>query len=153
MELAGITRDTETSQLIVIHKDPATGEPTGTINEQTIQLVERVIPQASPEEYAEPIAEIFEMFVSYGITSQQTAEGHRAPLDAVKLLESGGRLEQRVFVSWDWKTTLNLAYTLEEIESQIQNRATYASDLVYPDYVKMFADGGPFSATSLLLDR
>ena len=152
MELAGITRDTETSQLIVIHKDPATGEPTGAINEQALQLVERVIPQASPEEYAEPIAEIFEMFLSYGITSQQTAEGHRAPLDAVKLLESGGRLEQRVFVSWDWKTTLNLAYTLEDIESQIQNRAAYASDLVYPNYVKIFADGGPFSATSLLLE-
>ena len=41
---------------------------------------------------------------------------------------------------------LRKLYTLEEIESQIQNRATYASDLVYPDYVKMFADGGPFSA-------
>ena len=152
LELAEITKDTETSQLIVIHKDPETGEPTGTINEQTIQMVERQIPQATAEEYAEPIIEIFEMFLSYGITSQQPAEGHRAPLDALRLLESEGRLEQRVFVSWDWKTTLNLAYTLEDIEGQIRNRADYATDLVYPNYVKIFADGGPFSATSLLIE-
>jgi len=152
MEIAGITKDTETSQLIVIHKDPETGEPTGAINEQSIQLVERKIPQASAEEYAEVIEGIFEMFLSYGITAQQTAEGHRAPLDAMKLLEGDGRLEQRVFVSWDWKTTLNLAYTLEDIEDQIRNRSQYQTELVYPNYVKIFSDGGPFSRTSLLLE-
>lgn len=152
LEISGITRDTETSQLIVIHKDEKTGGPTGTINEQTLQMVERHIPQASAEEYAETIAEIFEMFLSHGITSQPPAEAQRAPLDAVKVLEKKGRLEQRVFASWDWKTTLNLAYTLEDIEGQIKNRSRYASDRVYPNYVKIFADGGPFSATSLLLE-
>jgi predicted amidohydrolase YtcJ len=151
MELAEITAETPTSQLIVIHKDPATGEPTGTIQEQAIQLVERVIPQATPEEYAPFIEDVFEMFASYGITSQQTAEGHKGPLEAVKLLESEGRLQQRVFVGWDWKTTLNLAYTVEEIESQIENRSIYASDLVYPDYVKIFGDGSVAARTSLLL--
>ena len=44
-----------------------------------------------------------------------------------------------------------LAYTLDDIEGQIKNRSKYASDYIYPDYVKIFADGGPFSATSLLL--
>lgn len=149
---AGINRETETSQLIVIHKDRETGEPTGTINEQTIQLVERQIPQASAEEYADTIEDIFEMFLSYGITAQQPAEGHRAPLDAMQYLEARQRLEQRVFVSWDWKTTLNLAYTLEDIENQIRERAKYQSDRVHPNYVKIFADGGPFSRTSLLLE-
>lgn len=152
LEIAGITKDTETNQLIVIHKDSETGEPTGTINEQTIQLVERHIPQATAEEYAETIRGIFEMFLSYGITAQQPAEGHRAPLDAMQLLESSGNLEQRVFVSWDWKTTLNLAYTLDDIEGQIKNRGQYQTEYVYPNYVKIFSDGGPFSQTSLLLE-
>ncbi|MEH6584504.1 MAG: amidohydrolase [Halioglobus sp.] len=152
LALAGITKDTQTNQLIVIHKDPDSGEPTGTINEQTIQLVERHIPQATAEEYAETIEDIFEMFLSNGITGQQTAEGHRAPMDAMKYLEENGRLEQRVFVSWDWNTTLNLAYTLEDIESQIQGRAQYQTERVYPNYVKIFSDGGPFSRTSLLLE-
>ena len=70
MELAGIDADTPTSQLIVIEKD-ANGEPTGTIREQAIQLVERVIPQASAEEYAPAIEEVFDMFASYGVTSQK----------------------------------------------------------------------------------
>ena len=152
LELAGISKDTKTSQLIVIHKDEATGEPTGTINEQTIQMVEKVIPQAAPEQYIGYITEIFEMFLSYGITSQQSAEGHKVPLDALKIMEEKGDLDERVFVSWDWKTTLNLAYSLEDIEDQIKNRAEYASDFVYPNYVKIFADGGPFSATSGLLE-
>lgn len=151
LELAGINKDTETSQLIVIHKDPTTGEPTGTINEQTIQMVERVIPQAEVADYSETIYGIFETFLSYGITSQQTAEGHRVPMDALKQLENNNRLKERVFVSWDWKTTLNLAYSLEDIESQIKTREKYASSFIYPNYVKIFADGGPFSATSLLL--
>ena len=152
MELAGITAETETNQLIVIEKDEATGEPTGTIREQAIQLVERVIPQAGAEDYAEAIDGIFEMFLSYGITSQQPAEGHRAPLDGLKLLEAEGRLHQRVFVSWDWKTTLNLAYTVDEIESQIKNRSQYESELIRPNYVKIFADGSPSSRTSALIE-
>ncbi|WKK65728.1 amidohydrolase [Lutimonas zeaxanthinifaciens] len=152
LELAGISKDTRTSQLIVIHKDEKTGEPTGTINEQTIQMVEKVIPQAKPEEYISYISEIFEMFLSYGITSQQTAEGHKVPLDALKIMEENGNLNERVFVSWDWKTTLNLAYSLEDIEAQIKNREKYASEFIYPNYVKIFADGGPFSGTSGLLE-
>ena len=151
MELAGITKDTETSQLIVIHKDPSTGEPTGTINEQTIQMVERVIPQAQVADYGETIYGIFDTFLSYGITSQQTAEGHEVPIEALKQLEDNNRLKERVFVSWDWKTTLNLAYSLDDIENQIKTREKYASGFIYPNYVKIFADGGPFSGTSLLL--
>jgi predicted amidohydrolase YtcJ len=151
LELAGITQETPTSQLIVVEKNPKSGEPTGTIREQAMQLVERVIPQASAQEYAEVIAEIFGMFLSYGVTAQQTAEGHRVPLEALKLLEAEGRLRQRVFVSWDWKTTLNLAYTVDEIERQIENRGAYESELVYPNYVKIFSDGSPGARTSLLL--
>jgi len=151
LELAGIDSDTETSSLVVIDKDPDTGEPTGTIFEQAIQLVERQIPQASPEEYAEAVEPILEMFLSYGITSQQTAEGHKAPLDGVKLLESQGKLNQRLFVSWDWKTTLNLAYTVDDIEAQIANRSVYESDRIRPNYVKIFSDGSPISESSTLL--
>jgi len=151
LALAGITRETPTSQLVVVEKNPKSGEPTGTIREQAMQLVERVIPQASAQEYAEVIEEIFDMFLSYGVTAQQTAEGHRIPLEALKLLEAEGRLRQRVFVSWDWKTTLNLAYSVDEIERQIENRGAYESELVHPNYVKIFSDGSPGARTSLLL--
>lgn len=152
LELAGITADTYSDNAVVIVKDPETGEPTGTLRELAMQQIEIVIPQATAEEYAEPIYDIFDMFLSYGVTSQQTAEGHRAPLDALKLMEKENLLHQRVFVSWDWRTTLNLAYSLEEIEEQIQNRAIYNSENIYPNYVKIFADGTPASKTSLLLE-
>jgi predicted amidohydrolase YtcJ len=152
LELAGITAETETSNLIVVAKDPTTGEPTGLVNEQAMQLVERVITQADPEEYVGPVSEIFEMFLSYGITAQQPAEGHRISLEALKLMEEAGTLDQRVFVSWDWKTTLNLAFTVEEIEDQIRNRAIFESESIRPNYVKIFADGSPASFSSILLE-
>ena len=151
LEMAGINRDTESNHLMVILKDPETGEPTGTIRELSLQMVERVIPQATAEQYAKPIEQVFEDFASLGITTQQTAEGHRAPLQALKMLEAQGRLKQRVFVSWDWKTTLNLAYTLEDIEEQIENRANYESEMIRPNYVKIFSDGSPMAGTALLL--
>ena len=135
-----------------IDKDSDTREPTGTIREQAIQMVEQSIPQATPEVYAPYIKEVFDMFKSYGITSQQTAEGHRGALHAVKLLEERGELEQSMYISWDWKTTLNLAYSVEDIESQIENRAIYASDLVYPNYVKIYGDGSPSGRSSLLME-
>lgn len=152
LELAGITADTHSDNATVIVKDPNTGEPTGTLRELAMQLIEIVIPQATAEEYAEPIYDIFDMFLSYGVTSQQSAEGHRAPLDALQLMENEDLLHQRVFVSWDWRTTLNLAYPLEDIADQINNRAKYASENIYPNYVKIFADGTPASKTSLLLE-
>ncbi len=151
LEMAGINKDTESNHLMVILKDPETGEPTGTIRELSLQMVERVIPQATAEQYAKPIEQVFDDFASLGITTQQTAEGHRAPLQALKMLEAQGRLKQRVFVSWDWKTTLNLAYTLEDIEEQIKNRANYESEMIRPNYVKIYSDGSPMAGTALLL--
>jgi len=152
LELAGITKDTPTDSKVVIVKDPETGEPTGTLRELAMPLIEIVVPQATAEEYAEPIYNIFNMFLSYGVTSLQTSEGHRAPLDALKLMEKDGFLHLRVFVSWDWKTTLNLAYPIEDIENQIATRAKYQTDLVYPNYVKIFADGTPPARTALLIE-
>jgi len=152
MELAGIDADTPTSQLIIIDKDPESGEPTGTIREQAIQLVEQAITQATAEEYVEPIRDVFAMFASYGVTTQQTAEGHRIPLEAMQLMEANGELDQRVFVSWDWRTTLNLAYSIEDIEQQIENRSNFESELIRPNYVKVFGDGSPGPQTSLLLE-
>ncbi len=152
LELGGIDRDTPSSVKSVVVKDSKTGEPTGTLREQAMQRIEIVVPQAGVVEYARTIYEIFEMFLSYGITSQQTAEGHRVPLDALKLLEREGYLRERVFVSWDWRTTLNLAYSLDDMKSQIEGRESYASDLIYPSYVKIFADGSPMAHTSLLLE-
>ncbi len=75
LELGGIDRDTPSSVKSVVVKDSKTGEPTGTLREQAMQRIEIVVPQAGVAEYARTIYEIFEMFLSYGITSQQTAEG------------------------------------------------------------------------------
>ena len=54
------------------------------------------------------------------------------------MLEAHGKPQQRVFVSGDWKTTLNLACTLEDIEEQIKIRTRDELELIRPNYVKFF---------------
>ena len=45
LERAGIDADTPTDKLYIIEKDPETGEPTGTVRESAMRLVERVAEQ------------------------------------------------------------------------------------------------------------
>ena len=152
IEAAGFTSETPTSTTFVVVKDPVTGEPTGTIREQAIQWVERAIPQAAPAEFEPVIENVIDQFLSYGITTQQTAEGNRIHIQALQSLEKEGRLHQRMYVSWDWRTTLNLAFTIEETEQDIIDRKTFASSRIHPDWVKIFADGSPMAHTSLLIE-
>ena len=45
------------------------------------------------------------------------------------------------------------AYTLDDIETQIKDRAKYESAMIRPNYVKIFSDGSPGDRTSLLLEH
>ena len=67
-----------------------------------------------------------------GLQPRKLRRGNLASLQTLKLLEMQGRLKQRVFVRWDWKTTLNLVCDLRDIEEQIKNRANYESEMIRP---------------------
>ncbi len=143
LELANITSDTPTDELYIIDKDPKTGEPSGTIRESTMRMVEQVAEQPSLEEYYKAFSDVFHEYNQEGVTSMQTAEGNTAWLDVVQAMENKGDLTMRLYIGWDWHLHLTTPYTNDEMDEQILNRSKYASDMVKPDFVKIFTDGTP----------
>ncbi len=152
LEMAGIDADTPTDAYYVIDKDPDTGEPTGTIRESAIRLVEQVAEWPTTEEYTEAVGQIFNDYNSFGVTSMQTAEGNKLWLDFTKTMETDGDLSMRLFVGWDWHMHLTTPYSNEEMDEQIANRAIYESDLISPNYVKVFLDGTPDGYTAPFIE-
>ena len=142
IEVAGITAATPSSPTAVVEKD-ANGEPSGVVREGTIRLVEQALPQPQLGVFSQAIRDVFRTFNSGGVTSMQTGEGHEHALNATKLLEDANDLTMRLFVAWDWHLAQITPYTNEEMDAQIANRGAYASDMIDPNFVKIFTDGAP----------
>jgi predicted amidohydrolase YtcJ len=143
LELAGIDADTPTDDKVVIEKDPVTGEPTGTLRESAMRLIEQVADWPTSEENYEAFAEVFRRFNSQGVTTMRTAEGNTRWLDVIRDMDAAGDLEMRLFVSWDWHMHLTTPFTDDEMDAQIEERGRYASDLLSANSVKIFLDGTP----------
>ncbi len=143
LEVAAITAETPSDKSAIVEKDPDTGEPTGVVREGTIRLVEQTFAQPPLNEYSQEIRNVFSQFNALGVTSMQTAEGNEHALNATQRLEQAGDLTMRLFVSWDWHLAQITPYTDDEMDAHIAGRAKYASDLIAPNYVKIFTDGAP----------
>ncbi len=68
LELAGITKDTPDPEGGVIKKDPATGEPSGLLQESAMGLVYGLKQEYSKEQYKESLLWLQEWFNSIGVT-------------------------------------------------------------------------------------
>jgi len=143
LEVVAITAETPSDKSAIVEKDPDSGEPTGVVREGTIRLVEQAFAQPPLNEYSQEIRNVFSQFNALGVTSMQTAEGNEHALNATQRLEQAGDLTMRLFVSWDWHLAQITPYTDDEMDAHIAGRAKYASDLIAPNYVKIFTDGAP----------
>ena len=152
LALAGIDKDTPTDEKYIIEKDPKTGEPTGTLRESAMRLVEQVADWPAVRENAVAFEKVFAEFNSVGVTTMRTAEGQTPWLKAVKKLERTGDLTMRLFVSWDWHMHITTPFTNEEMDRQIRKRGKYESDMVAANSVKIFLDGTPIGRTSLFVE-
>jgi hypothetical protein len=68
LELAGITKDTPNPVGGLIMKDPATGEPTGILKDNAIDLIFNIIPEKSTEENVLAAKRALEEAKKFGIT-------------------------------------------------------------------------------------
>jgi predicted amidohydrolase YtcJ len=152
LEMAGITKETPATSQIVFDTDKETGEPSGTVREFAMGLVEKVLAPTPVEQFASSLQSIAKNFNSYGFTALQPAEGSRSWMEGATYLDSQGGLSMRLFPAWDWHTSIALASTNEEADQLIARWSEFVSPLVYPRYVKMYYDTSPDSYTALLLD-
>ena len=131
--------------------DPETGEPTGTIKEYTMSLVEQALGATDPERIAPGLSETLEIFSAAGFTSVKEAGAEIWTVEAANLLDNQGELKVRLFPAWFHLGHIG-AMTPEESRTVATDWEQYRTPMVYPRYVKMYADGSPASHSSLLLE-
>jgi len=95
LELAGITRDTPDPADGVIHRDPATGEPTGLLLEMAGFLRDRLGVTRNPAQFDRGVESLNTRLLSYGITSVQDA----GPSNGLDRWQTFAQLQERGLLS------------------------------------------------------
>jgi hypothetical protein len=141
LALAGVDRKTADPPGGAVARD-SSGEPTGLVQENAMQLLKSVIPEPSPGEYARMVLAAGSAQLSKGITSASEAGATPALLQAYRALDREGKLVNRVHL---------MAMRLSEENGRpLPLPEKYLSDFLRLDSVKLFADGGLSGATAAL---
>ncbi len=148
LEAAGIDRGTPDPPDGRIERDPLTGEPTGTLHEGAMALVEDMIPPTSPGDWERAILEAQGFLHSLGITAWQDAWVGPEHLDAYLALAGTGRLTARVVASLWWDRSLGL----QQVEDLLARRARAAEGGIDAGTVKIMIDGVVENFTAHLLE-
>ncbi len=149
LALAGITRDTPDPADGRIERDPRTGEPSGTLREDAVDLVSRLLPAWTDAELAAGLARAQALANQAGITAAFEASASESYLRAYAVADRGGELTIRVTVAADGAPdSTGIAGLVRRVSDW---RARYASPRVRPIAVKLFEDGVIESGTAALL--
>jgi predicted amidohydrolase YtcJ len=116
LELAGITKDTPNPDGGLIVKNPDTGEPTGILKDNAMDLVFNIISEKSLQDNIEAANRSFEEARKLGITSVQemTQPGE---LEAYKKIKTDGKLTCRIYSIWPIDKYQDLVYENIEVNS------------------------------------
>lgn len=140
---AGITRDTPDPPGGVIEKDPESGEPTGVLYEDAMNLVLRVLPPMSPDEWADAMAANMSRLHAQGITAIHSPDFLFSDWRAYQRMRARGELTVRV-------TFMPAAARLDEL-IELGIECGFGDKWLRFGHLKIFADGTVGSRTAALL--
>ncbi|WP_448003729.1 amidohydrolase [Agromyces bauzanensis] len=153
LELAGITRDSQSVGGGVIVRDPKTGEPTGLLLEEAGIPVADAIARTqrlSDEQLAQSSKRAIDILHRYGITAFQDAGASTNVLGALKSLDDRGELQAWTVSSMMVSDpVLGFSPVGDELIAQGER---YRSTHHRPDFVKIFLDGVPPTRTAAFLE-
>lgn len=142
LELAGIDKDTPSLEGGLILKDPATGEPTGILKDNAMNLMFEVIPDHNADDFYQAALTALKEAASFGITSvQDIFSVEEIPAyEAYKRLESEGKLTCRISIRWP----------VEDYKFLISNKikSGTGNDLLNIEAIKAYSDGSLGSSTA-----
>jgi predicted amidohydrolase YtcJ len=151
LELAGVTRDTPDPADGRIERDAA-GEPSGTLHEGAMDLVEEHTPATTPQEMSAGLLEGQRYLHALGITAWQDAiveAGERANnFDAYVHAADQGALTARVVGALWWDRSRGL----EQIEDLVALRERGTAGRFRATTVKIMQDGVCENFTAAVLD-
>ncbi|HEY9755963.1 MAG TPA: amidohydrolase family protein [Oculatellaceae cyanobacterium] len=144
---AGITKDTPDPPHGKIERN-ANGEPTGTLRESAIDLVQRHVPKSDAALRRTGLLFALKKANGFGITSMQDAHANEDFLQTYRQLEDEGLLTSRMV------TALGVDPDKDphQVDDFVRLRNKYMSALVRPISAKIFADGVVESHTAALLE-
>ena len=156
LELAGITKETKDPKGGVIERDPATGEPTGTLRESATGLVAAVLPSFTVAERTAGLEAFQEMAAKEGVTTVRVAaiglsaagDFDASEMSAYERLESEGKLRIRFRGS----LLLPPDVPVERVAELAAEREKQKGGLFEIDAVKIFVDGVVEGETAYLLE-
>ena len=131
-------------------RDPATNAPLGTAREWVGEKIREDLMPGERDVYQARLAAWLPRAAAAGLTSVvdawSSAPTEEDAYEILNGLEAEGRLHLRVFGS-----VVQEAAPREMVARFKEFKSRYSSDLVRPEAVKLFADGGPEAHTSFLL--
>lgn len=144
LNIAGITKDTQSPEGGLIVKDLLTGEPTGVLKDNAMYLITKFIPDPTPEENYSALLASLEEAKKLGITSVQDIT-YQSALDVFQKAKSEGKLTCRIFTRWpisDYK---------DHVDKNI--KIGFGDDLIKMGSLKAFADGSLGSSTAWFFEK
>jgi hypothetical protein len=158
LELGGIGRDTPDPPDGRIERDPATGEPTGTLHEGAAYAFnDTVVPVPGQAEWQSSILEAQRHLHGLGITGWQDAWVTPGTLEAYRSLAADGQLTARVVGSLWWDRHRGLDQIPEFLDQRERawdaaGRAGAPVPGFFPTTVKIMTDGVLENYTGALLE-
>ncbi len=146
LALAGITRETPDPPNGRIEREPGTGEPSGTLRESAMDLVDGALPERTAAQLAAGLERAQREAAAFGITSVFAATASEADLETYAAADRAGKLTVRVTAA---------VYAGEHPDTIVERarswRERYARGRVRPIAVKLFQDGVIEARTAALL--
>src|SRR5215510_14822615 len=146
---AGIGPDTEDPELGRIERQPGSREPSGTLREQpAMELVEKVMPQRTDEEYARGLAKGQRILHEFGITLVQDANVNRPALEAYHAAATSGLLTMKVVAA----QATDPRRPASQVDELIARRECFSAGRLTASTGKIFLDGVMEGRTAALLE-
>jgi len=150
LEAAGITADTPNPWGGEIVRDPATGEATGTLRDTAMDLFDTLLPGKTLETDIAALRAAQDYLTPLGVTSIIGIAYDYRDWAAFQALEQAGDLHLRVNSALTYGPYAE--YPPEEFESVWASRDQYRSELINPDSIKLFLDGGLEGQSAALVE-
>jgi predicted amidohydrolase YtcJ len=155
LELAGITEDSPDPDGGIIHRDPATGELNGTLEEGAEDIVANILPEWTAEERVVQVKAAMDYFNSFGISSATSAAVDPATIRAHQQVRRRGDASLRISAMYAPTGGLNPTMTNDEWEqffSRIGAASDFGDEWLSYSGVKLQIDGGMTLRTAAMRD-
>jgi predicted amidohydrolase YtcJ len=151
LELAGVNADTPNPKLGVIVKDTVTGEPSGTLRESAMSLVNDIIPKTSFEYQYKGLLSGIEQANSFGITAYIDPGVGEENASLYKTASTREDLTARVLLSMSPINESANSFG-PEIYDLLAKRDEFRGQYLNVDSVKVYIDGVIETRTSYMIE-